>query len=436
MNIVVPGSQTNSPYPAVTNHLINDPTPKDQAVYIPSVSPGYAMKAYAKNWDRDLPKGVLAEDMNFLDPNNKLFRISHVMSSAGQALKQSNPCIITERDRSSTIMIGDSGGYQIASGGLKINGTADIQKILSWLEHNADVAMTLDVPTGPVLRNPDYPYRTSRDCLNATLVYLEYFQKNRKKGKIKFLNVLQGNTTPESDAWYKAVKHYDFEGWAFAGLLRHNFFNLCRRLIQMLNENQLQSKSWIHILGTNELETAIGLTAIQRALTKHVGSNIRISYDTSTPFRILAWKKAFAIPRFEREMMSMPMADIPDDARYYQSDVRWPWPSPFGNKLTMGDICIKDALPPSSTLDNQSGHYIALHNLSALCDGIALANRVFDSESVTHHHSIGMKIGAAVEAIEEIFKTGTQASLLKYRTTFERLRHGQEPDSGDESRQL
>ena len=436
MNIVVPPSAplpSDGHYPAVSNALVNDPTPKDQAIYVPSVGPWYAMTAYAKDWKRPLPEGVSAEDMNFLDPANKLFRISHVMSSAGQALNQTRPCIITERDRSATLMIGDSGGYQIASGQLIIQGDADKLKILRWLEQHADVAMTLDVPTGPVLK-PGYQYRTSRDCLNATEHYLAFFQKHRKSSETKFLNVLQGNTTQETDAWYKAVKKYQFEGWAFAGKMRHNFFNLCRRLIQMLDDNELQAKSWIHILGTNELETAIGLTALQRALIKHVGSNIRISYDTSSPFRNLSWHNIYTIPRFERQLMSMPTAKIPDDPRYRGNNLKFPWPSAFGNKLTIGDVCYRPAATGDSTLDSQSLHYMALHNLSALCDGIALANRVFDSEGVTHKHSIGTAIGAAVEAIEDIFKTGEEAKLLQYRSTFMHLRHGKEPEAGDEER--
>jgi hypothetical protein len=79
---------------------------------------------------------------------------------------------------------------------------------------------------------------------------------------------------------------------------------------------------------------------------------------------------------------------------------------------------------------------MALHNLSALCDGVAFANRVFDSEGITHKHSIGTAIGAAVEAIEEIFRTGKQDNLLKYRTTFINLRHGEAPDAGDEERAI
>jgi hypothetical protein len=95
--------------------------------------------------------------------------------------------------------------------------------------------MTLDVPTGPV-RSPGYKYQTTQDCLKETLYNLEYFRDNRKATNVKFLNVLQGNTTQETDKWFNAVKGFDFEGWAFAGVLRHNFFNLCRRVIQMADQ--------------------------------------------------------------------------------------------------------------------------------------------------------------------------------------------------------
>ena len=46
------------PYPQVPNHILDDPTPKDQAIYIPSVSPGYSRAAFEGKWKRELPKGV------------------------------------------------------------------------------------------------------------------------------------------------------------------------------------------------------------------------------------------------------------------------------------------------------------------------------------------------------------------------------------------
>lgn len=422
-------------YPAPANHIADDPTPKSEAVYIPSVSPGYAMDVYAQNWRRPLPNGVGSGDLNFLDPGNKLFRISHVMSSAGQALMQPRPCIVTERDRSATMLICDSGGYQIASGRLRINGDADRLRILRWMEQHADVAMTLDVPTGPI-GDPGYAYSSSADCLMATLEHLDFFQRNRVPGKIKLLNVLQGNTLPDSDIWYDAVKQYDFEGWAFAGHLRHNMYAFCRRILQMADENRIQNKHWIHVLGTSELDTAVLLTALQRAINRHLNPNLRISFDTSTPFRRAAFGTIETLPEFKLKVMTMPARNLPDGHKFVGSDVRWPWPSPLGDRMVMGDVCVAKPTGATSYHDVQSRHYIAHHNLGAQCWGIAMANRVFDSECIDHKHSIAIPVGEAVELIERVFASGAMAELERCKNVLAALRHGKLLESGEDERKF
>ena len=420
-------------YPAPANHIANDPTPKDQAIYVPSVTPGYAIDVFAQNWKRDLPRNVEPRDLHFLDPANNLFHISHVMSSAGQALNQVRPCIVTQRDRTKTLLICDSGGYQIANGRLRISGDGDRLRILRWMELHSEVAMTLDVPTGPA-GMPGYAYRTSQDCLTATLEHLDFFQKERNPGKIKLLNVLQGNTLAESDAWYNAVKHYDFEGWAFAGMLRHNIYGFCRRILVMAEENLIQDKHWIHVLGTCELDTAILLTALQRAINRSLNPKLRISFDTSSPFRMLAFSRAYTVPTFDTKTMTMPAREVPDGHTFVGSDIRWPWPSPLGDLMILGDLCVKKAPTLNSNRDTQSNHYLAHHNLSALCGGIALANRVFDGESLDHNHTIAKLVGEAVELIDRVFSNCSMATLDRYQRTFAKLRHGKFPDSGEEER--
>ena len=411
-------------YPIVPNHIAIDPTPKDQAIYVPSVTPGYALDVYSqRNFGRKLPAGLQVADLNFLDPANRLFRISHAMSSAGQALNQGSPCIITTRDRKETILICDSGGYQIASNRLRINGNADVLRILRWMEQHADYAMTLDVPTGPLLR-PGYAYKTFGDCLDSTLDYLALFQRNRVPGAVKLLNVLQGNTLQESDIWYHAVKGYDFEGWAFAGPLRHSMYLLSRRILQMADEGQLQRKHWIHVLGTCELDTAVLLTALQRAINKHINPNLRISFDTSTPFRMLSFNQVYSIPTFNRaNLIAMPTRSAPNGLGFVGSSIRWPWPSPLGDRMVMGDFCVLKSSTASNYRDMQSYWYLAHHNLSALCWGVALANRVFDSEIVTRQHTMATDVGAGVEAIEKVIASGSMQTLQAHTTTFSRLRH-------------
>ncbi len=424
------------PYPSVPNHIEIDPTPKDQAIYIPSVSPSHAQMIYAENWQRNLPEGVLAKDLNFLDPANKLFRISHAMTSAGQALKTKKPCIISERDRSNTLVIADSGGYQIASDRLRINDDNDRLRILRWIEDVADIAMTLDVPTGPIARKqPGYRYATSQDCLKETLCHLEYFQRHREPGKVRFLNVLQGNTPSEADTWYDAVKTYKFEGWAFAGVLRHNLYELCRRLLIMAHERQLEDKSWIHVLGTNELDTAVLLTALQRAINRHINPTLRISFDTSTPYRMLSFNRMFTLPVFETDKIVMGSLPVPEDGKFRGSPLPWPWPSPIGNRMVMADYSVTGSLTSSQFRDRLSEVLLAHHNLGALCWGISTANRVFDVYSHNYSYKVGLAQGAAIEIIDRVFESGKMADLIAYKnTTFDRLRHADQFEDGDNGR--
>ena len=106
----------------------------------------------------------------------------------------------------------------------------------------------------------------------------------------------------------------------------------------------------------------------------------------------------------------------------------------LGDHMTLGDFCRPMRPTASSTLDKQSNHYLAHHNLAALCWGIALANRVFDADNINHHHTIALSVGAAVEAIENVIKSQQMADIARYKFTFEQLRHGRALDSGDDDR--
>lgn len=423
------------PYPKVSNHIDDDPTPQDQAIYVPSVSPSIATAIHAADWKRDLPQGVTARDLDFLDPANSIMRLSHVMSSAGQALQQKKPCIITERNRAKTLVIGDSGGYQISTGQLNINGDADRLRILRWLEETADVAMTLDVPTGPLRRHPDrYKFKSNADCLNATLEHLEFFRANRKNHDMLFLNVMQGNTPQDADVWYDAVKQYRFEGWAFGSYLRNNFYELCRRILIMVRDRRLEGKSWIHILGTCELDTAVLLTALQRAINLYINPKLRISYDTSSPFSMLSTNTVYTLPSLTAGSLTMSSKAAPEDPCFIGSQVRWPWPSPMGDRMVMGDVCVPGERHTRRFRDQLSDVLTTHHNVGALCWGIYTVNRVFDAEFLNHDHTVGVTVGMAARAIYEVMQTQSMGVLNGYRGTFAALRHGKVPDNGDEQR--
>lgn len=422
--------------------LENDHIPRDWAIYTPSVSPSYAIDAYAKQWARPLPQGINPGDFDFLDPANPLFRWSHVLSSAGQALNQTKDCIITKRNRKFTRVIGDSGGYQIANNRKAIDPNRDRPRILNWLETHCDLAMTLDVPTGNTrFENTDYPYKNFKACLDATLEHLDYFAAHRTPGKVHFLNVLQGNDGRQADRWYEAVKHYPFEGWAIAGLLRRNMYEVCRRVIVMANDGLLQNKSWIHVLGTSTLDMAVMLTALQRAINKHINPHLRISYDTASPFIMLRSNKIYTLPLIDAHEMRIAQLHAPADPVFFCSTQKWPWPSVLGEHLTLGDMCVQ--CPPTNGRyhDAQSDRYHAHHNLTVLCDAIQLAHHVFEVEMANPADTVQSNVKSAIDAIHKVIEARDLKVLKQYKaylTTGPAIKGvpAVALDTGDEDRDL
>lgn len=426
----------NSPmYPAVHNDLIDDPTPKDQAIYVPSVSVGYAIAALTGSASRPIPPHLPPNVLDFLSATNDVFRISHAMASAGQFLTNTKPSIISQRDRSRTLIIGDSGGYQVATGKLNIDELGMRMRILRWLEGNSDIAMTLDVPTAG-LGKPGFAYRSYDECLEATIGNLEFFQEHRDKSRSTcFLNVIQGNTVDESVNWYEAVRDYDFEGWAVAGVLRNDIYHLCRLILRMHHDGKLEGKRWFHVLGTNELGTAVLLTALQRAVQRHLGHNIRFSFDTSTPFRNLRSNTAFGFPRFDEHKMGIEQFSAPTGPDFHGVDLPWPLDSTVGRRLRMSDLIVKCGPANTTQRDALGNHLLALHNLQALCFAIHMANRRFDVELISGKHTVGVKEGRAAAAIDAVMQAKSIKALEARAAAFDGLRKSYEQHKADEDRE-
>ena len=56
--------------------------------------------------------------------------------------------MVTTRDRNETVIVGDSGGYQIQTEKIEFDPATTPQIMLRWLEQVADWSMVLEFPTG------------------------------------------------------------------------------------------------------------------------------------------------------------------------------------------------------------------------------------------------------------------------------------------------
>jgi hypothetical protein len=257
----------------------------DYAVFLPAIS-GFYATFVGKQRDpvagpyvdpARMPAGIPdMEQMNWLNSQKGLFPYKWSLYSGGHANLDLNKQDWSEdmvRNREpGTLMLGDSGGFQIAKGlwegewrdptsiavsnkmselqakgiehvpDLKPDGTPKHDKngnkkyikidhvknyqnlldaaqkkreaVLKWLDSIADYGMILDIPTWVIhdkKASDACGITTLEEAVDATKFNNDYFMKHRrgvKNGGAKFLNVLQGANHADADRWYDIMKHY------------------------------------------------------------------------------------------------------------------------------------------------------------------------------------------------------------------------------------
>jgi hypothetical protein len=402
------------------------PLQKDYAVYLPAISSFYSTYIAKQREGEFIPtdripqgfdRGI--EGMNFLNPEQGYFYYKHALYSAGHAQLDIEKSItqesmIQQRDRSKTMILGDSGGYQIGKGVIKFDwqnfeGPAANkvrEKILTWLDVTADWSMMLDVPTWACdhIHSPKTGLKTFDDCLEKTKFNNEYFIKNRlgaKEGGTKLLNVLQGSNWENAEAWYQGVKEFSdvskygdraAEGWAMGGANMCKMPITLRRLITMRFDGMLEGKDWMHFLGTAQLDWACYLTSIQRQIRKHVNENFTISFDCASPFIATAHGLVYTNAQHTSKRFSVIMDKAPDNKGLAgRHDIPFPFESDFGRRLTIADICHyapgmlnKIGKEGKTSWDSFAYALMMGHNVECHIRAVQRANNLADIETTRH----------------------------------------------------
>ena len=258
----------------------------DYAVFLPAIS-GFYATYIGKQRDpvngpyvdpkTRMPAGIKdMEMMNWLNSAKGLFPYKWSLYSGGHAnldlAKQDWSEDMVRNREPGTLMLGDSGGFQIAKGlwegewrdptspavlakmaelkakgvehvvDLKPDGTPKHDKngnkkyvkidhvknyqnlldaaqkkreaVVKWLDGVADYGMTLDIPTW-VIHDKNASDKcgitTLEEAVAATKYNNDYYMRHRKgakNGGMKVLNVLQGANHADADRWYDTMKHY------------------------------------------------------------------------------------------------------------------------------------------------------------------------------------------------------------------------------------
>jgi hypothetical protein len=408
----------------------------DYAIFLPAISGFYATFIGKQRVNNDyvdvnrMPAAIQdMEQMNWLNDSKSLFPYKWSLYSGGHAnldLSKDDPKedMVRKRDPN-TLILGDSGGFQIGKGlwegDWKANsGCPKAQKkrglVLNWLDNTANYSMVLDIPTW-VFKNKEASdacqIKTIQEAVDATKFNNEYFIKHRKgvsNGGTRFLNVLQGSDHTSADEWYEEMKEFcdpnkypdrHFDGWAMGGQNMCDVHLILKRLVALRHDNLLQEglHDWMHFLGTSKLEWAVLLTTIQRAVRKYVNPKFTISFDCASPFLATANGQVYheiSLPHDGK--WSYRMSPIADNKKY-STDTR-PYgeaalqdglinvfdESPVSSRIQMKDVCVyapgdvnKIGKEGKTSWDSFSYALLMGHNVWTHIESVQRANREFDA---------------------------------------------------------
>ena len=402
---------------------------KDYAVFLPAISSFYSTYIGRQRFEpyvdaARMPAGIPdMEQLNWLNPQQALFPYRWSLYSAGHAnldLTKTVPKedMVRHRDPGS-IMLADSGGFQIAKGvwpGRWADPTDKAaekqrEKVLKWQMGIANYGMTMDIPTWTYL-DPQAAaacgIHSYDDAVNATKYNNEYWMANRY-GSTKILNVLQGSNHAEADHWYDLMKDYcdpgkhqnHFNGWGMGGQNMCDVHLVLKRLVHLIHDGLLQegAHDWMHFLGTSKLEWAVLLTAIQRSVRQHANPNFTISFDCASPFLATANGQLYHTIAIEnRDKWSYKMSATVDDKRFatdtrlfrdavMQEGIHPAFEdSPITRHLKIQDICVyrpgdvnKIGKEGRTSWDSFSYTLLMAHNVWMHIEAVQRANRAFDS---------------------------------------------------------
>ena len=423
-------------------------TQSDYAYFLPATSGFYSTfigkQRYGNYVDpARIPKSFTngIEGLNYLEPEKGMFYYDHCLYSAGHANLDLNKVDESEdmfrnRDRTTSWVLGDSGGFQIGKGvwpaDWKDPNCPKAQKkraqVLAWMDALMDYGMCLDIPAW-VARSPAgraaTGINTYDDAVQGTYINNDYFINNRT-GACKFLNVLQGENHADAEDWYQRMKKYcdtsiygdkAFNGWAMGGQNMCDIHLVLKRLVALRFDGLLEKgkQDWMHFLGTSKLEWATLLTDIQRAVRKYHNDQFTISFDCASPFLATANGQIYINTETEDRTKWVYRMQSSADNKKYATDTRLFKDaviqdkifkkfesSPIIDGVLMNEICIYGAGTPKPGIANPDplnpADWIKQPDLNKL--GKVSNKTSWDSFSyaIMMGHNVWMHVNAVQEA--------------------------------------
>ena len=340
---------------------------------------------YCQNISDDSPRKIFprGHELNWYRPDNEHWSYCAGLYSLGQSnlnIADDRLSMISQRNRAATILVADSGGYQLGKGTFK-NYEKIIsrdflrtpaydemrQSILTWMEKYADYAPIIDFPVWALDTEEKFILSDYDECLNETKRNIEFFnERYNRNAPVKFLTVIQGRYFGEALNWYNSVKNinnFPYSGWSFAGPVGKDPTITLKMILTMWREGRINAnEKWIHILGRGSLSAAFVFNVFQQCIRTHVYRDAVISYDASSSSFSVQY--GFINTHAVSNQLGMSMQTVKltreDHSLSKQLYKKWcVWESPFAKDIDFDEFFVADG---KYGLDTKSYAIMAHHN--------------------------------------------------------------------------
>ena len=374
-------------------------------IYFPSFSAGAMGSSLAKNVK-------LKNDLSirfYSDEFPEKYRHTDILITAGHHFKKDdykNDLGLTDKN----LVMGDSGGYQIASGAIKWDMSIR-ERIFKWLEHNSDIAMNLDIP-------PKIKYEGMyEECLKISKDNFKYFADNQS-GNTDFLNVVQGTNDLEYINWYNEMKEYPFQGWAVGGGGR-NVFAFMSGVMSLLQggEHLKDTNKYFHILGISKIKDFLMLNQLQKSLNE-VDSKIIVTTDSSSPDRAVVFGSYYHSYDFKKPAFRSINVPKYNDSFKDQVFKHLPVTTEFDREY------LREALTWDDTVEwkGQCTMAIRLHNFMVFKEAIEKAEYYVYSHDYIKKQILSNDMYELLQSIDAMVKSDKPRDVFeKYKPLFKRL---------------
>lgn len=443
---------------------------KGYALYLPAIQAGSAGEVISDEPMRtsgSSPAQLRMSALNWLEPSNSHWHYPFCLASAGHFMAASQDNAVNTA-HPSTVIFGDSAGYQIGTGKLaeikqwlafRHNAdeimdawsSSDLPiRIMRWLESHCDYGMTIDMPLWALMATREatpFHYLSEQQLIALTVDNLELMSKRRdRQSRCKFLNVLQAYSPSGSDEgffaseerWFAAVKDYDFEGWALGGEVgaRGGLYRILRRLLILRDQGLLAPpRNWCHVLGVSTTSWAVCLTAIQRAIRASANPDFTLSFDSATPYLTGGRYNSYAIPPVLGSKLDdwvIRFAKLPTGYAVANDPVARPFPasSPIASMFTLQELNPRNGSFEAKTMDKLGDQVLINHNVYVYVKAMIEANEAVFVKGVAPKALMD-----AVALIDEICRAQDWRSLLERHAATLNAATAPQPGEADETQE-